>query len=116
MSIRKAATILSLSLAAFAAPAAYASTGTTPVGGERGAEHHASGSGLTRAQVQREFLEFRKNPRTHDGLLFVGGETGEAEPRQLGRLPSAAAAGAPLATPAPLSERERRLMREQYAN
>lgn len=127
MNIRK--TILALSVAAAAAPAAFASSGATWVGGEAGFAEHAVAGQRTRAQVQQEFLEFRKHPVTHDGYDFIGGEIGYV-PHQHKYVQSngkkvhadgyAATMGntaAPAALQAaPLTEAEQRAYREQYIN
>lgn len=122
-------TALALVLAAAAAPAAFASSGATWVGGEAGFAEHAVTGQRTRAQVQQEFLEFRKNPVTHDGYDFIGGEIGYAPHRHkyvwsngskvhadgytatMGNTGAAAAVQA-----APLSEAEQRAYRQQYIN
>lgn len=75
MSTRKSVLALAV-VGSMAAPAAFATSGSTFVGGEVGYETHPIPSALSRAHVQREFEEFRSNPVTNDGLRFVGGEVG----------------------------------------
>ena len=74
MSIRKSVILVSL-VGTIALPA-FASSGTTNVGGEAGVQFHAMPSTVTRAQVQKELAEWRKNPVTADGYRDVGGEAG----------------------------------------
>ncbi len=74
MSIRKS--IILASLASAIALPAIANSGTTVVGGEAGVQFHAMPSAVTRAQVQKELAEWRKNPVTADGYRDVGGEAG----------------------------------------
>lgn len=62
-------------LGALAAPA-FATSGTTIVGGEAGLTTHAMPSTVTRAQVRAELEAWRKNPVTADGWREVGGEVG----------------------------------------
>ena len=74
MSVRKSLLIASL-VSALAVPA-FATNGITFVGGEAGFQFHAMPSTVTRAQVQKELVEWRKNPVTGDGYREVGGEAG----------------------------------------
>ena len=74
MSIRKS--IIVASLASAIALPVFATSGTTNVGGEAGVQFHAMPSTVTRAQVQKELAEWRKNPVTADGYRDVGGEAG----------------------------------------
>ena len=74
MSIRKSIILASLA-GAFALPA-FATNGTSYDGGEVGFQFHAMPSTVTRAQVQKELAEWRKNPVTADGYREVGGEAG----------------------------------------
>ncbi len=74
MSIRKSIILASLT-AAIAIPA-MATNGTTIVGGEGTVQFHAMPSTVTRAQVQKELAEWRKNPVSADGYREVGGEAG----------------------------------------
>ena len=50
----------------------------TFVGSEAGFQFHAMPSNVTRAQVQKELADWRKNPATADGYRDVGGEAGWA--------------------------------------
>lgn len=88
MNTKKALAVLAL--AASAAPAAFAGSGAEFVGGEQGFATHAAEPGLTREQVRRELLEFRKNPRGADGMAFVGGEIGYAPAAQAAPLAESA--------------------------
>lgn len=74
MSIRKS--IILASLAGAIALPALATNGSTFVGGEAGFQFHAMPITVTRAQVQKELAEWRKNPVTADGYRDVGGEAG----------------------------------------
>lgn len=115
-------TVLSLALTCVSIPTAFASSGATWVGGELGFKPHALQSTSSRADVQREFEAFRGNPMTADGGRIVGGEAGYVPPQH-----SYAFQGGKLIhtdtiahnTPKPslsMSEAERRLFQEQYAN
>ncbi len=75
MSTRKSVLALAV-IGSMAAPAAFATSGFTFVGGEVGYETHPISSTVSRPQVQHEFEKFRSNPVTGDGLRFVGGEVG----------------------------------------
>ncbi|ODV12963.1 MAG: hypothetical protein ABT20_03045 [Rubrivivax sp. SCN 70-15] len=55
---------------------AFATTGTTIVGGEAGFQTHAMPTVKTRAQVQQELAAWRANPVSADGWRDVGGEAG----------------------------------------
>lgn len=74
MTIRK--TILAAALTAAAIPAAFASSGSTWVGGEIGFESHPVQSTKSRAEVISEYQSFQRNPVTADGGVQVGGEVG----------------------------------------
>lgn len=76
MSIHKS--IIRASLASAIALPAFATNGTTFVGSEAGFQFHVIASTVTRAQVQKELAEWRKNPVTADGYRDVGGEAGWA--------------------------------------
>ena len=68
---------IAVATSALAAPAAFATSGVTPVNNERGFTTHAMpASGLTRDQVRAELDAFKRNPVAADGARFVGGETG----------------------------------------
>ena len=70
MSIRK--TLIAVAISAVAAPAAFADTGATFVGGELGwVSHPFQGSSTTRAEVQAELQEFLR-----DGGKLPSGEMG----------------------------------------
>ena len=73
MSTRKTIILASL-LSAMALPA-FANSGTTTLG-NAGFQFHPMPSTVTRAQVQQELAEWRKNPVTADGYRDVGGEQG----------------------------------------
>ncbi len=73
MSTRKTIILASL-LSAMALPA-FANSGTTTLGND-GFQFHPMPSTVTRAQVQQELAEWRKNPVTADGYRDVGGEQG----------------------------------------
>ena len=76
MSIRK--TIVALALVGAALPAAFANSGTTWMGSERGFESHPgnSTSTKTRAEVMQELQAFRANPVTADGGKIVNTHQG----------------------------------------
>ena len=74
MSIRKS--IILAALAGAVALPAFATNGTSYDGGEVGFQFHAMPSTVTRAQVQKELAEWRKNPVTADGYRDVGGQAG----------------------------------------
>lgn len=65
-------TIFALALVGAALPTAFANSGSTWIGGERGFEFHAGQSTKSRADVQKELEAFRKNPVTADGGTLVG--------------------------------------------
>lgn len=78
-----------------------------------------------REQVQREYEAFRAHPVLADGTVMIEGELGYVSGNQgvsVDRTPSGphthalGNSGSPAATPAPLSETERRAIREQYIN
>ena len=74
-------TVFALALAGAAIPAAFASNGSAPMRGEQGFETHAMQSTWSRADVQRELADFRKNPMTAEGGTFTQGETGYVFPQ-----------------------------------
>ena len=120
MNIRK--TILALSVAVAAIPAAFADDF---VGGEAGWVTNQVKSHLTREQVQREYEAFRAHPVFFDGTVMIQGDAGYVSALQGGLLdhiprgPQASAlgnVGGPTAKPAPATEAERRAVREQYIN
>jgi len=76
MSIRK--TIVALALAGAAVPSAFASSGTTWMGSDRGFESHPgnSTSTKTRAEVMQELQAFRANPVTADSGKIVNTDRG----------------------------------------
>lgn len=124
MSFRK--TTLALVVAAAAAPAAFASSGATWIGGEAGFAEHALTSQRTRAEVQQEYLAFRDHPVYADGTVFIQGELGYVPANQgvfADRQPSEphthalGNSGSPnVMQAAPLSDAERRDIRQQYIN
>ena len=79
MSFRK--TVFALTLVGAAIPAAFATTGITQVGGEKGIESHTMPITKSRADVQKELAEFRKTPVGADGGIFMGGEAGYVAPQ-----------------------------------
>jgi hypothetical protein len=115
-------TVFALALAGAALPAAFANSGNTWVGGELGFDAHAVQSTTSRADVQKEYQAFRKNPVSVDGGTLVGGEAGYIHPQH-----SYAFQGGKLVhtdtiahnTPKPslaMTDAERRLFQEQYVN
>ena len=74
MSIRQSIILTSLA-GAFALPA-FATNATWYDGGELGFQVHPMPSTVTRAQVQKELTEWRRNPVTADGFRDVGGQAG----------------------------------------
>ena len=74
MSLRK--TVFVLALVSTSIPAAFASSGLTPVGGEVGFETHVMPGTKNRSDVQKDLQTFRKNPVAADGGTLVGGEVG----------------------------------------
>lgn len=120
MNIRK--TILVFLAAAAAIPAAFADDF---VGGEAGWTTQPVKTPLTREQVQREYEAFRWNPVFFDGTVMLPGEAGYVSANQgvsVGRTPSGTHTdalgnmGAPAAKAVPLTDAERRALREQYIN
>ena len=79
MSFRK--TVFVLALVSASLPAAFASSGSTWVGGENSFETHAMPGTKSRADVQKELQAFRRNPVTADGGTLVGGEVGYIFPQ-----------------------------------
>lgn len=79
MSIRKATFLASLA-AAISLPA-MANSGFTADNSEAGFKTHPMPSTVTRAQVQNELAEWRKNPVAADGYRYVGGERGWEAPQ-----------------------------------
>lgn len=79
MSIHKSTFISSL-IAAVALPA-LATSGTTVVNNDAGFKTHPMPSTVTRAQVQKELAEWRKNPVAGDGYREVGGDRGWEAPQ-----------------------------------
>lgn len=119
MNIRKS--ILAISLAAAALPAAFADNF---VGGEAGWETHPANTALTREQVQREYQAFRAHPVYADGTAMIQGEAGYVQAVQgtsVDRTPagphthSLGNTGAPAAA-VPLTDAEERAYRQQYIN
>jgi len=74
MSFRQ--TALAIVLTTAAAPAAFANSGSTWIGGEIGFTDHAITGQRTRAEVKQDLANFRISPVTHDGYDVVGGEIG----------------------------------------
>ena len=74
-------TVFALALAGAVIPAAFASSGSTWVGGERGFEAHAVQSSKSRAAIQKEYEAFRKNPVSADGGTLVGNDIGYIFPQ-----------------------------------
>ena len=125
MNVRK--TLVALSIAAVAAPAAFA---TNFIGGELGYESHplnSANSATTRAQVQKDFEAFRAHPVLSDGTVFIQGELGYVSANQgssVDRDPvgphthvlGSNAGQMTLTAPAPMTDAQRRAYREQYAN
>ena len=122
MNVRK--TILALTVAAAAVPAAFANNF---VGGEIGYDSHPVNSTVTREQLQREYQAFRAHPVLADGTVVLQGEAGYVSPNQgafADQIPARPhshvmgnmAAPASKSSPAPMTEAERRAYREQYIN
>lgn len=122
MNVRK--TLVALSIAAVAAPAAFANNF---VGGELGYESHPVNGPTTRAQVQKEFEAFRAHPVLSDGTVFIQGELGYVSANQgvsVDRDPvgphthvlGSNAAPVTQFAPVPMTEAQRRSYREQYAD
>ncbi|WP_096662823.1 DUF4148 domain-containing protein [Polaromonas sp. AET17H-212] len=115
-------TVFALALAGAAIPAAFANSGNTWVGGERGFETHTVQSTKSRADVKKELDAFRSNPTTAEGGSLVGGEAGYMPPQhsyafQNGRLvhTDSIAHNTPKPSLA-MTDAERRLFREQSVN
>jgi hypothetical protein len=79
MLIRKTSLLASLTVA-IALPA-MATSGVTVVNSDAGFKTHPMPSTVTRAQVQIELTEWRKNPVAGDGYREVGGERGWEAPQ-----------------------------------
>ena len=120
MSLRK--TVFMLALVSASIPAAFASSGSTFVGGENSFETHAMPGSKTRADVQKELQAFRKNPVTADGGMLVGAELGYTFPQhsyafQGGKLVHADSITHNTSRPSlAMTDTERRMYRELYAN
>lgn len=114
-------TVFASALVLAAVPAAFASSGSTWVSGERGFEFHASTSTKSRADVQKELEAFRKNPVAADEGKIVNTDTGYIAPRhsyafQGGKLVHADSMAHN--TPKPslaMTDAERQLHRELYS-
>ena len=119
MSFRK--TVFALALVSASIPAAFASSGSTFVGGENSFETHAMPGTKTRADVQKELLAFRKNPVAADGGTLVGGELGYIPPQHSyaangGKLVHADSISHNTSRPSlAMTDTERRLYQELYA-
>lgn len=74
-------TIFALALTGAVLPAAFANSGVTWVGGERGFEFHAQKSTKSRAEVQKELEAFRQSPVTADGGSLTGRDAGYIPPQ-----------------------------------
>lgn len=124
MSFRK--TAFAFIVAAAAAPVAFADTGSTWIGGEAGFADHAVTGERTRAAVRQELRAFRDHPAYLDGTVFIQGEAGYVSANQgasadrqpgaphthtMGNTGTAATMNA-----APMSDAQRRNLREQYVN
>ncbi len=115
-------TAATLALAALTAPAVFAGTDATWVGGEIGFVGRPVQSTPSRADVRKEFLEFRANPVTADGGQLVGGEAGYVWHQhtyvvQRGTKVHADKYAIHAAQPSrPMSNAERRAVQEQYVN
>ena len=115
-------TAVVLALAGSFIPAAFASSGSTWVGGEVGFQDHAVQGTKSRAEVRNEFLASRANPVTSDGGLAVGGEAGYIAPQHSyafreGKLVHTDKIAHN--TPKPslsMTDAERRLFQELYVN
>ena len=69
--------IIAAALGLAAAPAAFATSGLTPLRGEAGFTTHVlPASGKTRQQAVAELQAFKTNPFAADGSRYVSGETG----------------------------------------
>jgi hypothetical protein len=115
-------TVFALALAGAAIPAAFANSGSNWVGGEVGVETHAVQSTKSRADVQKEFQAFRKNPVTANGGTLVGGEVGYIRPQhsyafQGGKLVHTDSIAHNTAKPSlAMTDAERRLYQALYVN
>lgn len=115
-------TVFALALAGAAIPAAFANSGSAWVGGELGFEAHAVQSIKSRANIQKEYQAFRKNPVSADGGTLSGGEVGYIPPQhsyafQDGKLihTDRIAHNTPKPSLA-MTDAERELFRVQYFN
>lgn len=115
-------TVFALALAGAAVPAAFANTGSAWVGGELGFETHAVQSTTSRAEIQKEYQAYRKNPVSTDGGTLVGGEIGYLPPQhsyalQDGKLVHTDRIAHDTAKPSlAMTDAERELFRVQYIN
>jgi hypothetical protein len=116
-------TTVALILAAAAAPAAFADTGSTWVGGEAGFAEHSVAGQRTREQVRQEYLQFRDHPVLSDGTILLPGEAGyvtASEAPFADNKPSAPHSHAmgnvsfTYSQQPPMTEAEQRAYREQY--
>lgn len=69
MSFRK--TVFVLALVGASIPVAFANSGVNSAGGEKGFDFHDTPSLKSRADVQKELEDYRKNPTTTDGGKLV---------------------------------------------
>ena len=115
-------TVFALTLAGAAIPAAFASSGSTWVGGEMGFQTHALPSAKSRAEVQKELAVLREKPVTASGGTLVDGELGYQSPQhsfafQDGKLVHTDSIAHNTARPSlALTQAERRLRQELYNN
>ncbi len=119
MLFRKA--VFVLALVGSTIPVAFANSGSTWVGGEKGFESHPMPSTNSRADVENEARAVRNHLATAHGVTQVNGESVNNLPQhghrlQNGTLANADTAPPKSATTLETSGSERRQLRELYLN
>ena len=115
-------TVFILALVGATIPVAFANSGSTPVGGEKGFETHKMPSTQSRADVKKEAQAVRNHLTTAHGVTQVNSEAGSvftqhSHSLQNGALVNTAAAPSVDAKPSlEMTGMERRQLRELYLN
>jgi hypothetical protein len=120
MSFQK--TVFILALVGATIPVAFANSGSTPVGGEKGFETHKMPITQSRAEVKKEAQAVRNHLATAHGVTQVNSEAGNALTQhshslQNGTLINTDAAPSVNTKPSlEMTDMERRQLRELYLN
>ena len=115
-------TVFVLALVGTTIPVAFANSGSTWVGGEKGFETHAMPSTQSRAEVKKEAQAVRNHLASAHGVTQVNGEAGTALTQHSHRLQNGTLVNtdaAPSVSSKPTVEMtgtERRQLRELYLN